>query len=251
MLKMVKTKINGRWDILLPEHRAKRPEWTAAEGWEKARLDSMFKKIGKGDVVYYVGAEEGEMPALLQMWGAAVVLFEPNPLVWPNIKAIWEANNLSRPMGLMVGFASNKQQMIPPEDKDSTYWSLRGENDWPECAYGEITIEHGFKDLKTQGDAFPQYTIDDCVKLENKLEPPTIISIDVEGSEWRVLEGATETIKQFMPKIWLSGHPEAMFEQYGEYLNELRYWLKELGYAETLLAYEHEVHLLYEQEARV
>ena len=29
----------------------------------------MHNNIGKGDVVYYVGAEEGEMPALCQMWG--------------------------------------------------------------------------------------------------------------------------------------------------------------------------------------
>jgi hypothetical protein len=32
-----------------------------------------MKTLAKGDVVYYVGAEEGEMVALCQMWGAEVV----------------------------------------------------------------------------------------------------------------------------------------------------------------------------------
>ena len=99
MTKMVKAKLNGLFEIILPEHRAARPEWYTEEGWEKARLEKLHEEIKRQKlnkikpVVYYVGAEEGEMSALCQIWGADVVLFEPNPLVWPNIRAIWEANN--------------------------------------------------------------------------------------------------------------------------------------------------------------
>lgn len=107
MVEMVPVKINGKWDILLPKHRAERPEWFTAEGWERARLDAMSERIGPGDVVYYVGAEEGEMAALCQMWGAEVVLFEPNPAAWPNIRSIFMANGLSDCLSF-EGFASNK-----------------------------------------------------------------------------------------------------------------------------------------------
>jgi hypothetical protein len=54
-------------------------------------LSLCSENIGTGDVVYYVGAEEGEMPALCQMWGAEVVLFEPNPKVWSHFPLLWTA----------------------------------------------------------------------------------------------------------------------------------------------------------------
>ena len=58
MTEMIKTTLNGEFEIVLPKHRAERPEWHSEDGWEKPRLKSMYKHIGNGDVVYYVGAEE-------------------------------------------------------------------------------------------------------------------------------------------------------------------------------------------------
>lgn len=237
-MKMVEVKINGKWPILLPEHRAARPDWYTREGWERKRLYSMYKHIGKGDVVYYVGAEEGEMPALCQMWGAEVLLVEPNPKVWPNIKAIWEANKLKFPMGCFEGFASNLQK--PDNIRFETVV-------WPGHANEEVIGNHGFKELYLEADNYPQTTIDRFALDETiSVKPPTALSIDVEGSEWRVLEGAKSTLEKHKPKIWLSGHPEFMFHQWGEYLSDLRNWIKAFGYKETLLDYKHEVHLFYE-----
>jgi hypothetical protein len=61
-----------------------------------------------------------------------------------------------------------------------------------------------------------------------------------------VLEGAERVLREHKPKIWLSGHPEFMLQQWNESLYSLRHWIKEFGYKETLLDYEHEVHLFYE-----
>jgi hypothetical protein len=98
---MVEALLNGSYRIILPKHRADRPEWYTEKGWERARLAALKEAIQTkyfyDPTIYYVGAEEGEMPALCQMWGAKVVMFEPNPLVWPNIRAVWEANQLPRP----------------------------------------------------------------------------------------------------------------------------------------------------------
>ena len=104
-VKMIPTYINDRWVLILPEHRHDRPEWP---WWEATRLAAMYHFIGEGDVVYDIGAEEGDFPALFAKWGAQVVLVEPNPLVWPNIKAIFDANELSHMViGSFVGFASD------------------------------------------------------------------------------------------------------------------------------------------------
>ena len=58
MTEMVKTVINGTFDIVLPKHRADRPEWYTDKGWERNRLMSMYNNIFDGDVMYYVGGEE-------------------------------------------------------------------------------------------------------------------------------------------------------------------------------------------------
>lgn len=228
---MKKIKINNKWDILLPEHRASRPEWFTEKGWERKRLDLMSEKIGKDSVVFYVGAEEGEFPALCSMWGAKkVVLFEPNNLVWSNLRAVWEENRLPIPLSF-VGFAS---------DKDTHGEMLEG---FPECAYGEIISNHAFKELRGNTD-IPEIKIDTVVQKLHMI--PDFIILDVEGSEGKVLRGAEKTLSEHHPKIFLSGHPEFMLD-YGEHLTELRKWIIDLGYEETLIDYPlHEVHFYYE-----
>ena len=235
MTEMVKAIINGEFEITLPKHRADRPDWYQPQGWEKPRLKSMHNNISKGDVVYYVGAEEGEMPALCQMWGAEVVLFEPNPKVWSHFPLTWSANNLELPLACIPGFASDKINKL-----SRIYY-----NEWPPEVNAVIEAAHGFKELYLEGNSYGQITIDSCV-YDHKIKPPTAISLDVEGSEWRVLGGAQKVMKEFKPKIWLSGHPEFMIQQWNEYLYDLRNFIKSFGYKETLLDYQHEVHLFYE-----
>lgn len=231
---MIKAKLNGEFEIILPKHRADRPEWYTEKGWEKKRLQSMHKNLGKDDTVYYVGAEEGEMPALCQMWGAKVVMFEPNDKVWPNIKAIWEANNLEMPLAVFSGFASNKTTNPAP-------LILGG---FPESANGEVIHDHGFKEVEDNIN-LPEIKIDDLV-ASGQVPPPTALTMDVEGSEWEVLQGAEETLKKYHPKIWLSLHPEFLFRKHDKYSFEVRRWLIDMGYTETLLDYQHEAHFFYE-----
>lgn len=227
MTEMVKCKLNGKYEIILPKHRADRPEWYTETGWEKKRLDHMHDHIKTGDVVFYVGAEEGDMCALVALWGAKLVMFEPNERVLPNIKAIWQANDLPSDDFFYKGFASDITT-----NKDA--YARINEID------GDVVHDHGFKELKDPAD-IPQIRIDDvfCV--------PDVISLDVEGSEWRVLRGAEQTLRKYKPRIYLSLHPEFIHEQYGEWGAELRKWLIDLGYTETLIDYPlHEVHLFYE-----
>lgn len=235
MTEMFQTLINGRWSLLLPEHRAARPEWDLANGgWERERLDHMHSTTKPGDRVLYIGAEEGEMCALLQTWGARVWLVEPNERVWPNIRAIWEANGLPDPAGIFVGFCGRE---------DSASW-VDGVADtpWPGCAYGEVIGDHGFKELRDSGDR-PIVTIDTLALLGFI---PDMISLDIEGAEWEALQGAEKTLRDHHPRIYLSLHPEFLIDQYGKYSYEVRRWIIDLGYRETLLAYQHEAHFVYE-----
>ena len=235
MTEMRKVIVNGEFEITLPEHRAARPDWYQPHGWEKPRLKHMSEHISSKDVMYYVGAEEGEFPALCQMWGAAVVLFEPNPKVWSHFPLLWSANNLELPMVCIPGFASDKINNL-----SRIYY-----NEWPPEVNDVIEAAHGFKELYLEGETYGQITIDSCV-YDHGIKPPTAISLDVEGSEWRVLGGAERVLREHKPKIWLSGHPEFMLQQWDESLYNLRQWIKGLGYTEIILDYQHEVHLYYE-----
>jgi FkbM family methyltransferase len=235
MTEMKKVVVNGEFEITLPEHRAARPDWYQPHGWEKPRLKHMSQNISSDDVMYYVGAEEGEFAALCQMWGAEVVLFEPNPKVWSHFPLLWSANNLELPLVCIPGFASDKINNL-----SRIYY-----NEWPPEVNDVIEAAHGFKELYLEGDTYGQITIDSCV-YDHKIKPPTAISLDVEGSEWRVLGGAEKVLIEYKPKIWLSGHPEFMLQQWNESLYNLRQWIKGLGYTEIILDYQHEVHLFYE-----
>ena len=235
MTEMRKVIVNGEFEITLPEHRAARPDWYQPHGWEKPRLKHMSENISSGDVMYYVGAEEGEFAALCQMWGAEVVVFEPNPKVWSHFPLLWSANNLDLPMACIPGFASDKINSL-----SRIYY-----NEWPPEVKYVIEAAHGFKELYLEGETYGQITIDSCV-YDQGIKPPTAISLDVEGSEWRVLGGAERVLREHKPKIWLSGHPEFMLQQWDESLYNLRQWIKGLGYTETILDYQHEVHLYYE-----
>lgn len=240
---MVEATLNGQFKIILPKHRADRPDWYTEAGWEKPRLKAMYECIKEQDkpVVYYVGAEEGEMPALCQMWGADVVMFEPNPYVFPNIRAIWEANKLAPPAGVYVGFASSKTDEHP----EHLHPAITGKeiDGWAECAYGEVIGNHGFKELYQEADAFPQIKIDDYVERTGIV--PTVLTFDCEGSDWEVCKGAEQTLRNHRPVIFASIHPEFMFHQFGEYAHDFRNWLIDIGYKETFLDYQHEAHFMY------
>lgn len=233
MAEMVKCRVNGQYDIILPKHRADRPEWYTEKGWEKERMQNMRGRIDTGDIVMYIGSEEGDLPAIIASWGAKMILAEPNPKVWPNTKVIWKANNLENPLACFVGFISSQLTYYKNDEFV--------QNSFPACADGPVIGDHGFMELRNHN--APEITVDDLVKTIARV--PDHISIDVEGSEWEVLKGAEQTIMQHKPILWVSIHPEFMIQQYGQYSADLRNWIKDRGYSETLLAYDHECHFMY------
>lgn len=195
----------------------------------------MYDNIKKDDIVLYCGGEEMDMCGLVAMWGGKLVVIEPNDRVFPNGKAIWEANKLENPLACFVGFAANKT------DLKGTEIILNG---FPECANGEVIGDHGFKELSKEFDVVPQIKIDDLVSMTGIV--PNHISVDCEGSEFEIIRGAEQTLLNHKPLLWISIHPEFMFDQWKEYSGDLRNWIKDRGYKETLLAYQHECHFFYQ-----
>lgn len=239
---MIDTEINGRWHLLLPEHRAARTEWPV---WEIERLAAMHDCIRPGDLVYDVGAEEGDFPALWASWGADVVMIEPNPRVWPNIRAIFEANELeSHVRGRWVGFAGDLDFMARQSIAQTRAWineHVGIETVWPKCAYGPLIGDHGFLVLPERPDC-PVSTID---LLSQSYGPPTVITIDVEGAELTVLRGAAEMLERARPAVFVSVHIDMPWidEKYpGDTGDKVAEFLESFGYVGRHLATDHEEH---------
>lgn len=231
--------VNNRWKLKLPDHRADRVEWP---DWEKERLAAMHKAIKKDDVVFDIGAEEGDLSGLFVTWGAKVVPFEPNPLVWPNIRAVWEYNDLPKPPAYWAGFASDST-VERPSDLEPIF-SQPERNGWPACSYGRLIGNHGFRNVSERFHDTPQITIDDFA-MKHKLMPD-VITIDVEGAEVVVLRGAVKTLNKGV-NVFVSVHPEIMEQAYGHTPSQLRDYMQSLGYKGTHLATDHEEHWLWQK----
>jgi FkbM family methyltransferase len=233
---MRETLINEKWTLILPDHRADRPEWP---WWECERLASMHNVLeGGGHTVFDIGAEEGDFPALWSSWGNDVVLFEPNPRVWPNIRAIWEANDLKMPLDWHVGFASDHNAVAVNSDAIDPNHD-REQDGWPECAYGPLIGDHGFFNLWERNDV-SSATID----LMASLHPCTVITMDIEGAELVALRGARATLMTKRPLVWVSIHPFFM-DPFGYTDADLHDYMAECGYAGEMLASNHEEHWLF------
>lgn len=232
-VEMVPTAINGRWNLSLPRHRAARPEWP---WWEATRLAAMHHVLGEGGhVVWDVGAEEGDFPALWASWGNQVVLAEANPAVWPNIRAIFEANDLVPPLVCWPGFFG---ETVDIESVPFPGWDVVG---WPLCAAGEVIGDHGFCQLGERPD-LPTTTIDRLV--DDGAAPPTVLTMDVEGSELHVLRGARHVLAAHRPHVFVSIHETFMLEHYGleHGVEMVRNLMAGHGYEETYLCTDHEAH---------
>jgi hypothetical protein len=245
---MVDTGINGRWTLKLPDYRAERPEW--ATGWERERLDAMHDLIEPGDTVLDVGAEEGDLSALYALWGADVVLVEPNPLAWPNIRAIFEANGLAGMVrGSVVGFLAAEARGEPGVLLGGAHGAARarGGGDrwapwWPDCAFGPMVKAHGFLTL----DAAPgvgALTLDGLV--ERRGCPPTVVTVDVEGAEADVLAGGPVLFSTDRPAVFVSVHVNlpGLDETHPDDLRDrVAAVMAGHGYEGRLLAVDHEEH---------
>ncbi len=241
MTEMVPTHINGKWNLLLPDFRAERVEWSDP-GWEVERLDSMRANIHAEDVVYDVGTEEGDLSGLYALWGAQLVLVEPNPAVWPCSKAVWEANHFRQPLAFFQGFVDGNDSFGPDLNLHS----------WPECADSMPMVRaHGFSSLAEHRNMeaaggeqkIQRMRLDTLVGLVGT--PPDAITIDVEGAEMVVLDSAIQTLDRHRPLVWVSVHADMLTYDYDSMSEKVHLWMNERGYRMHCLGSDHEVHWLY------
>jgi FkbM family methyltransferase len=234
------TKINGRYELMLPEHRAARPEWKIENGgWEVKRIDAMLQRITMNDVVFDIGTEEGDISAILEKYtGCKMVLIEPNKKVWPCIKSIWDWNQLDPPQSCYSGFFAN-EDLTPPDDPIS----------WSQINTDNIIPAHGFEELHDLGNFIARKKLDTYCNETGIF--PDIITMDVEGSEFEVLKGAENILRARMPVVFMSVHPVFMWEHYKHEVGVMLRWMHDIGYTHRVIELDyHELHVVFEPHKR-
>lgn len=226
---MIETLVCRRWPVLMPEHRANRPGWSY---WEQERLSYMHAVIRPGDVVWEIGTEQGDVSVLYALWGAQVVLVEPDCGFWPNVKRIFEANGVAgRVVGTYHGFVG------PTSDEATVYWE--GAN-WPPCADGPTTKDRYPYSL-ANNDPGQHATLDDLLKVFPK---PDVVSVDIDGAEYQMLLGCNRLLAEAKPILFISVHPDHLWDQHKDTPDDVWMHLELHDYQAERVGRDHELHII-------
>lgn len=232
---------NKDWNFWVPDSIA---DWDAPSHWERERLASMQRHLKPGMVLYDIGVEHGWLSAV---YGGFVghenmVLVEPSPEFWPNIRMTWQHNGFPGPLAAYVAFAGDKVAGEPFSDV------------WPAAADGPECGAMAYRYIGQHVD-IPTITID-RIAVENTYEDwesraidrdgtPDAITIDIEGAELLALQGATDVLEQCRPLVWISIHPDLMERDFGYTDTELHIFMAEMGYHGKHIHTDHEEHWLF------
>src|SRR4029077_8974495 len=74
-------------------------------------------------------------------------------------------------------------------------------------SFSAAALDSSMARLSPHGELLvPATTLDTCIYGANRLRPPGIIKIDVEGAELEVLQGSHRALAEFHPTIFLEIH---------------------------------------------
>lgn len=233
MTSFVTGRINDRWELELPDFRV---EFHAVRPlWEAGRLADCDLRMQPNMRVFDVGAEHGDFTALYRSWvGPSVIPVEAAPRYWPCIRATYEANGFGHPPAAFCGFASSRTTSLEVVTSG-----------WPPEVEGEVVADPGFKHLAQ--DAAPEITLDHLASFTGS---PDAVVIDVEGAEYRVLEGSRRILQERHVVVWVSVHEPTMLAWYGRTLDDLHRLMGEFGYEGELLPHFGEGETFWRYERR-
>ena len=237
----MKARFASGHEIEVFDHRATAHNF---ERWEAPFVRMLMSRLRSDDVVYDVGAENGEFAALAAqvVGGSRIHLFEPSPTAWPNLRALWRANNLVVPGGCYPGFVADVT-------RPGTHWApaeWRCCDGWPEVVNRPVTTETCFACFYERPD-IPSTTLAEYAS-DPLTAPPTVLMVDVEGAEGLVLS-TLGRLAVYPRLVFVSIHSQEFLAQYGREQDQERIFrlLSQLGYSAKFLGFDHEAHWIFER----
>ncbi len=195
----------ARFRVTLPDDKLL---WTGT--WESQLAVEIRNAVKKGDVCFDVGAYRGFFSAVMALGGAGrVYAFEPNPDNLVQFRD-FQALNPNFPIELLnvaVGAADGEEEFVA----------------LPEKTMGRLATSSFHSDGSPIGSVQVQVVRLDELVSSGAVLPPSVIKIDVEGSELDVLRGAKDLLSSGRPKLFLEAHSSALARACADFLSELGY----------------------------
>jgi FkbM family methyltransferase len=146
--------------------------------------DGIFEvTVKKNDIVIDAGAWAGDFSAYAASKGATVYAFEPAAETFRALQKTAELNTVSKIYPIQKGLGNSEcETPIYLDNRDGGGNTIRSQNHRIPSEIIKIT------------------TLDTFVK-ENNIQRIDFIKADIEGAERDMLQGATEVLKKFAPKL--------------------------------------------------
>lgn len=224
---------NYDYELLLNEPLA---SWDVWDYWEVERVKSMEAHLKEGDILFDVGTETGWCNLVYAkiVGPENMVLIEPSPEFWPNIKSLWQKNfGDVFPLSCYAGFFSDKTNSLEVLPKHT----------FPSLSDGPLIDKNSYKNISENAHEVPQITIDKYVELTGIV--PDAITVDVEGAELLVLKGAEKLLTEKSIHLWVSEHDDLALKGYNTNPDDVANFMQGLGYSREVLGTNHERHVYY------
>lgn len=168
--------------------------------------------VEEGEVVYDVGASYGILSAMLARAGAEVHAFEANPDVIERHREFVECNG---------GGVVTQAVCVGERGGDVEFYRAPGLSSVASSRHSVVRRRHGEASVVR----VPLLALDDYAASRGHV--PGCLKIDVEGSEWMVIEGARRVMEAARPDIVMETHPQQLI---GAEMEGLCSRLEEWGY---------------------
>ncbi|WP_440764703.1 FkbM family methyltransferase [Natronorubrum sp. DTA7] len=180
---------------------------------EEEIIVDLLSSINSDDIFYDVGANVGTYSCFVgqKLERGKVIAFEPHPR---NINP------------LRVNMMENS---IDGEIRECALDEKTGEIGLTSDSNAAGAGQHSLTESGRSAISVPAYTGDELIG-ETKLKPPTVLKIDVEGAEMRVLRGLKRVLKnQQVRLIYIEIHPDKISE-FGDEKESVLSFLTDSGY---------------------
>jgi FkbM family methyltransferase len=228
---------NPDWTYWVPDSVA---DWDAPSHWERQRLASMQEHLKPGDLLVDVGTEHAWLTAVYGGFCGYenLVLVEPSPEFWPNIRLTWEHNSFPSPLACFQTFCGATDAGTYDEDPSA----------WPSCSDGPEVDGMASRYINQHTD-IATVTVDAIQRgLGRSVDA---ITVDVEGAEMLVIQGCEAVLGERCPFVWLSIHPDLMLRDFDTHPKELHQHMHDRGYVGSRLEIDHEEHWLFRPEEKM
>ena len=95
--------------------------------------------------------------------------------------------------------------------------------------------------MLSNDDGVPHTTLDQMLDF---LPWPDVVSVDIDGAEYQMLLGADRLLHEAKPILFISVHPDHLWDQHKDTPDDVWQHLELHGYDPERLGRDHEVHIV-------